>query len=140
MNDVAEQVGVNIGPHPLDRVQRVGDEEPRGAMIGMLILPPRRQEQRGGESGDHDRKLLREIFTAVLGIGNDDFGSWGAIEARERRAICAGSLRPVPRHQPGESTVGKAQKREGRVTERQGAECAARLPLALPPVSTVIAV
>ena len=117
MDDVVQHVGRELGMHAADVVQRVGGEEPRRAVIGVLVLFARHRDRCRPELADDARELLREVFAAILGIGHHHLRLWRPIEARVRRAIRAALLGPVAMHELAEAAVRKTQKRRGRRIE-----------------------
>src|SRR5262249_36102490 len=122
-----------------DVAERVGDEEPRRAVVDMLILGARYEDYRRLESANDLGQLLREVLASILDGRHEDLGGRGPGEPRVSRAECQVVVRPVGRHHLVESAVGKAEegKRPGAVS--QVAKGGAGFVLALPSVRSVVA-
>jgi hypothetical protein len=95
VDDVVDDVGRQLRVNTLDVTQGIREKKPCGAVVRVLILFPRDDNQRRLKRADEARELLSQVLAAVLRGGNDDVRPWRAIETRIRRSIRCPALRPV---------------------------------------------
>ena len=118
--------------------ERVAEEEPGRAVIGVLIFFSRREDHRRPEVADQARDLLREIFAAEFRVRHDHLRLRRSIEARVRRPVRGAPLRPVRARQLAEPAVREAEEGVRRAIEAERRQRVARFATPAPAVAAVV--